>query len=167
MNRLAGVYDESTVADVEGLRLTNANEDEDKAVEVGDGNEVITEGIDNVIDERRVITSHGSGTEMDEFGNLNERLVGLDNGCFCGEEGYLKDSGIETPMMSRRELSRGGSLTDCTGEMYGTAEFHGIMTFVEKRDRPEVPEEYDRRASVKEHVVEAIDGQDMARMGVG
>ena len=178
MNRLAGEYDESTVTNVEGLRLTKANddenenededEDEDEAAEFGDKDEAIREGIDDVIDERRVIESHGSSTELDEFGNLNERLVGWDNGCFCGEVGYLKDSGIETPMVSARELLGGGNFTDRTGDKKdGTAEFHGIMTFVEKRDRPEVPEEYDRKTILKEQAAEDVYGQDMARMGVG
>jgi len=165
VSRLAGEYNESTVTDVEGLRLTNGN---DEGAEFGEKDEVITEGIDDVIDERRVIASHGSGTEMDEFENLNERLVGLDNGCFCGEVVYLKDSGIETPTISTRELLRGGDFTDRTSDKkHGSTEFYGILTFVKKRDRPEVPEEYDRSTIVIEQAEDAIYGQDMERTGVG
>jgi len=69
VSRLAGEYNESTITDVEGLRLRNGN---DEAAECGEKDEVIIEGIDNVIDERRVIASHRSGTEMDEIENLNE-----------------------------------------------------------------------------------------------
>jgi len=178
VSRLAGEYNESTVTDVEGLQLMKGNDDddqdgdedqdEDEATEFGEKDEVITEGIDDVIDGRRVISSHRSGTEMDEIENLNERLVGLDNGCFCGEVGYLKDSGIATPTMSTRELLIGGDFTDRTGDKNdGTAGFYGIMTFVKKRDSPEVPEEYDRSTIVIEQAEDAMYGQDMERTGVG
>ena len=90
MNGLAGGDDESSVTGLEGLRITEANEGEDEdedegdARDFGDKDKAITEGTNN-IHERRVITSPGSSTEIDEFGNLIERLVGLDDGCFCGK----------------------------------------------------------------------------------
>ena len=122
MNRLTGEDDGSTVMNVEGLRLTDMGgeseekeeEDEDSIAEVGDEDEVITEGIDDV-HERRVIASHESGTDIKEFGNLNERLVDWDKGCFCGEVGHLKDSGIETPMVSMGEARGGRSAADHIG----------------------------------------------------
>jgi len=96
------------------------------------------------------------------------RLLGLDNGCFCGEVVYLKDSGIETPIIRTRELLRGGDFTDRTRDKNdGTVEFYGIMTFVKKWDRPEVPEEYDRSTIFMKQAADAIYGQDMERMGVG
>ena len=55
----------------------NDNEDEDGDEDIAEefcgGNKVITEGKKNV-NARQVIMSHGSGTGMDEFGNLNETI---------------------------------------------------------------------------------------------
>ena len=202
MDRLAGEYSESTVTDVKGLQLTGGDgnddqdgdededEDEDEGAEFGEQDEVITKGIDNVIDERRVIASHESSTGLKEFGNLNERLVGWDNGCFCGEVGYRKDSGIETPMVSVGEMRSGRSGT-CRAEE-DKAEFHGIRTFIKEQDRPSVPREYDRThkgellrpttveevknmgdrqgdegRTISDALKQDLDGPDMARTGVG
>ena len=53
-------------------------------------------------------------------------------------------------MVCARELSKGGNFTDRTSKGDDTAEFHGMKTFVKKRGRPEVPEEYDRMTTTVE-----------------
>ena len=124
MNRLTGEDNESTVTNVEGLRLKDMSdddkekdeEDEDNTAEVGDETEAIVEGIDDS-HERWVIASHESGSEIMEFGKLNERLVGWDKDCFCGDAGGLKDSGIEPPMRNAAGIS-GGSTRTSTGDNY-------------------------------------------------
>ena len=124
MNRLTDEDNESTVTNVEGLRLEDMSnndkeedeEDEDNTAEVGDESEAIVEGIDDG-HERWVIASHESGSEIMEFGNLNERLVGWDKDCFCEDAGGLKDSGIETPIRNTVGIS-GGSTRTSTGDGY-------------------------------------------------
>ena len=126
-------------------------------------NEVVTDSI-NIIDERRVITSQGSGTEIYQDGNLNERLIGLDNGCFCEKVGCWKDSGVETPMVRQLEFAREEAFTVRIGdEKYtGAAGRYGIGALAKWMLR--IGQHRWRTTAKEQHT---ICGLVMARMGVG
>ena len=187
MNRLTGGNDESCTMDLQGLQNTEMNED-DKAdesvneaeaedeVEDGDGdddeetladsrldeeNEVVADGT-NVIDERRVITSQGSETEIDLVGNLNERLIGCGNGYFCGEFGCQKDSGIERPMVRQKESARGGIFMVCRGGEKHTVKRYGMRAFAKWMLRIG---QHRWRTTANEQ--DDVCGQGLVRMGVG
>jgi len=192
VNRLAGGDDELSAMNSECLRIANMKDlgdgklegnDKDRYEnenenEDGDGdddddepalaelrldeeNEVVADGT-NVIDERRVITSQGSDTEIDQFGNLKERLIGLGNGCFCEEVGYQKDSRIETPMVRQRESARGEVFMVCVECEKHTVRCYGMQTFAKWMLRIGLCW---WRTTLKEQ--DDVCGQAMVRMGVG
>jgi len=189
VNRLAGGDDELSTMNSEGLRITNmkeldgkdndedgyenengnedrdGNEDDDELtlaeLRLDKENEVVADGT-NVIDERRVITSQGSDTGIDQVGNLKERLIGLGNGCFCEEVGYLKDSGIATPMVRQRESARGGVFMVCVECEKHTVRCYGMRTFAKWMLRIGLCW---WRTTLKEQ--DDICVQAMVRMGVG
>ena len=133
----------SRVSSLNGLRLSGGDEDTFTDIQLFDKDETVAEGTDT-IDERQVTISQVSGTvKADVKENLNERLIGLDDGCFCGEVESLKDGEVELPIVGVNEVEGGGSVVERLGGMKGT-QFHGIVTFIRYMDGPEVPEKYDR-----------------------
>lgn len=109
---LAGEKDMSRVSSLNGLRLRDGDEDMFTDIQLIDKDNVVAEGTDT-IDERRVTISQESGTvKVDDKENLNERLIGLDGGCFCGEVESLKDGEVQLPIMAVSEVKRGGNITE-------------------------------------------------------
>ena len=110
----------SRVSSLNGLRLSGGDEDTFTDIQLFDKDETVAEGTDT-IDERRVTISQVSGTvKVDVKENLNERLMGLDDSCFCGEVESLKDGEVELLIVGVNEVDGGGSVAERLGGIKDT-----------------------------------------------
>jgi len=78
----------------------------------------------------------------DEIEVFGEEDMGV-----CGEVGCWVDSGWDSQMVNARELIRGGITAEKKND--GEAECHSHGRIGEERDRPGVPEDYDRQNKMK------------------
>ena len=153
VSRLAGEEEVVTGVSSTGLQFTDINEDKRRDGSLSDGADngnddgdddgySANEGADLLCGSGS-IASQGSVTIKKGFdGSLNVRSLGLDDICFNGEIGRWNKSWAYSPMMNAVEI-RGGSTKKGTQDDE-KVEFHAIITFVDKSQPLEVPEEYDR-----------------------
>jgi len=110
-----------------------------------DVKEVILEGTTNDIDERQVNFGQESGTEVDDFGILNETLCGLVD-WFHGKVRCEKEYRIDSSLKSGTEFPR-------------SRNFMKLAQHAMKMD-------YTAQQSL-EATIEDVEGEGMERMGVG
>ena len=152
VSRLAGEEEVVTVFKSTGLQFTDIQDDKSGEESLIDGNDnddnddgnsdSAVEGTD-LLCESGSIASQGSVTvENGLDGSLNVRSLGLDDICFDGEIGRWDKSWIYSPTVNAVDI-RGGN-TKMGTQANEKVGFHAIITFFDKAEPLEVPEEYDR-----------------------